>query len=428
MSIPLEARIVDLVNLIIAKGSNFLLTVLLFTLISHGMDAHAFGEFGYWWSIAIMIGGVLLGGLSSALVRVTAVHGSMRHLAVPLRHAGLGLLVLVVVWSVALLAFPQYASLLLLLAAVGLFGIVVQAQTAVLSLLRAIEATRANMIASVLIVVCVPLSLYLALGAERGLSRVFGLLAAAFALGTLAALVTSRRKLGYLLAPGSTSGASVATFFANASSFTAINVFSYAIVNVDFTLFRMIGTPAEFAVMATGKVFFERFVVPALMVFAGAVSLRVLRHPHAAGGPEARLDVRLGPRAWYGAFAMVVVLVFAYWIFAHKIRGDVTTIPLPWVVCASIGYLLYAINGILLDVMVVQRPLITVVWHVAGFIVLGGVMQAFAIYSLGVPGWALAWLLFNVVVAVVLARNGLRFRRPVGQGLSETDDLKLENQ
>jgi O-antigen/teichoic acid export membrane protein len=412
MSIPLEARLVDLVNLVVAKGSNFILTVLLFALISRGMDSRAFGEFGYWWSVALMIGGVLLGGFSSALIRAAAQYGSLRHLGTPLGAMALGLPLLACACALVLYLLPQHAALLLLLAVVALFGVTVQIQTAVLSLLRAAEATRANAIASALIVLSIPAVLYFVLGVNFSLIWVFGWLAAAFLFGTLMAVLSARVALKHFAShPGEGIGESgtpaVGRFFANASSFTAINIFSYAVVNVDFTLFRLIGSSEDFALMATAKIFFERFVVPVLMVFAGAVSLRVLRFQSRPGEPQPRLELKVRPLMWMAVPCVVLLLTAAYWIFVHWIRHDTAAIAPGWVVCASLGYLLYAVNGILLDVLVVQRSLKVVVAHVAGFLVTGCAIQAMAISQFGVPGWAIGWLLFNLLVALLLAREGL---------------------
>lgn len=408
MSIPLKIGIFDLVNLIVAKGTNFLLTMLLFALVSKGMDSRSFGEFGYWWSVSIMIGGTLVGGLSSALVRVAAVHSSLRHLSLALRHTVIGLLVLAAAWTAAILVLPEQTGPLLLFAAIALFGLTVQAQTAILALLRAIEATRANFIVSLLTLLLVPSTLYVLLGVERELPKIFYALACSFGLSTIAAMISARRPLAQLLAGRKGTPPSVMGFLNNASSFTAVSLFSYAIVNIDFTLFRIIGTPTDFATMATGKIFFERFIVPALMIFSGVVSLRVLRHPNEIGSPQVRLDVHIGILSWIGALAMVALLTIAYWVFAHLMRGDEHTIPLLWVACASAGYLLYAFNGILLDVLVIQRPLATVLAYMTGLMLLGGVVQALAIKHLGLPGWAIGWLVLNFIVTAVLARNGLR--------------------
>lgn len=427
MSIPFKARFVDLANLVIAKGSNFVVTALLFAVVARGMDTHAFAEFGYWWSIALMIGGVLLGGLSSALVRVAAVHGSLRHLAAPLRRTGLALLALTAGVALSLLAVPEWTPVMLFFGAVGAFGLAVQAQATLLALLRAVEASRANALASVLIVLLVPVALHLMLGSERALPWLFLVLACAYTSGTLVALAAVRRRLAHLYARASTPSPSIARFAAAASSFAAVNLFSYVITNVDFTLFRFVGASGEFALMGTAKVFFERFVVPALMVFAGAISLMVLRHPQAAGGRTVHLEARLSPGGIVAAIATVGLLTAAYWIFVRLIRGDVTSIPLPWIACAATGYVLFAINGVLFDVLVVRRSLVAVLTHVVAFLLLGSALQAIAISGFGVPGWALAWLAFNLIVLGVLSGEGLRLRLSGWtRGTPENDVMEVQ--
>jgi len=109
-------------------------------------------------------------------------------------------------------------------------------------------------------------------------------------------------------------------------------------------------------------------------------------------------------------------LALGYAFFASTIRGDVHTIGLGWAACASAGYLLFAINGILFDVLVVRRRLVAVVLHVVAFLGLGCAVQALAIARLGVPGWAGGWLLFNGVVLAVLAQEGLELRLPGRSG------------
>lgn len=409
MSIPVLPRLVDLTNLVIAKGANFLLTAVLFALLACGMDSQAFADFGYWWSIALMIGGILLGGLSSSLIRVAATAHTLHHLRRPLRAAGVGLVGLAAMLGLVAWAEAGWRSQILLLGALALFGLAVQAQNAVVALLRAAEATRANLLASLLILLLVPTSLHLMIGGNRSLTPVFYGLAAAFILGTFAALAMARRPIGHLFtrredpAQGSLAG-----FLTSAASFTTVNVFSYTIVNADFTLFRLIGTPGDFAVMSTGKIFFERFILPVLLVLAGAISLRVLRHPQAEGGARPRLTAQLSPLLLAGMLVAVVVLAAGYWFFATVIRGDAAVLPHAWALCAAAGYLLYAANGVMFDVLVVRRSLPTVMGHVAGFLLLGTLVQAAAIHSFGLAGWAGGWLLFNAIVAMVLAREGLQ--------------------
>jgi hypothetical protein len=407
MTIPLQARLVDVTNLLIAKGSSFLLTVLLFAILSRGMDMHAFAEFGYWWSVGVMIGGVMIGGLGATLVRITTTHGSLRHLSAPLIRIGVAFAsVSIVLWLVV--ATGEWHGAVLIAFTVTLFGVAMLAQTAVLSLLRAVEATKANLAASALVLAVVPGIMWVFVDSERDLSRVFLLLAIAFAAGTLGAYACGRASLAPLFSPRSAEQAAGAPSFSRHSlAFTATNIFSYAVMNTDFTLFRLIGTADDFATMATGKVYFERFVVPALGIFVGAISLRVLRHPNAPGTQQARLELALHPLAALGMLGLLGALTLGYWIFAHFVRGDPQTIAPHWVACAAAGYLLYSFNSILMDVLVVRRSVRTVLLHAAGFILLAGLIQASTIRLFGVPGWAIGWLVFNIGVTSLLSRSKL---------------------
>lgn len=411
MSIPLRARGIDLLNLIVGKASNFLLIAILFAIVSRGMDAQAFSAFGYWWSIGIMVGGVFLGGTGSAAVRTVAVSASLRPAlrvggwliaATPLA----GLLITAVAAGLGLLAPEQ----VLLGVVVGAFGITVMLQAIVFGLMRALEDSRSNTIASALVVVLVPGSAWLLAGPHPCLTRLFLALAAAFALGTAACIAIAWSSLRDLVHRAASASYDRRRFVRDALAFSAVNVFSYAAVNVDFTLIKWLGTAEEFALLASGKVYFERFVLPALMVFAGAISIRVLRQGQLGRGGAARIEGRLG-----GSFASSVLLAVAamaagYWVFSALIRHDPTQLATASVLAASAGYLLFAFNAVLLDVLVVRVRIRAVVLHVAAFVVLAGAVQWFAFVTLRVPGWALGWLVFNAAVTATLASECLRLR------------------
>ena len=64
---------IDFLNISIGKIANFLTTASIFYLVSGRTGSNEFSLFGYWWSIGIMIGGILLGGIASAAVREIAV-------------------------------------------------------------------------------------------------------------------------------------------------------------------------------------------------------------------------------------------------------------------------------------------------------------------------------------------------------------------
>lgn len=406
MSIPFQARLVDLSNLFLAKGANFLLTAIIFALLSSRMDANSFGEFGYWWSIAVMVGGVFLGGIVAATVRAAMVDGSLRNLTALLFGVGWSLLLLVVL--VSLFAFAKGGGVPWLLISAAIFGIAIQVQTALFSLLRVIEASWENALSTIAVVLSIPAMLLMMLSEESGLPQVFFALSGAFFLGTAIAFIVSFRKIQGLFSSSAKALSDKKVFLANSSAFIAVNLYVYLIINIDFTIFRLFGMPQDFSEMASAKIFFERFALPLLLVFSGAISMRVMRHP-IVGTQEggARLVVHLKPGAILAFVAVVGALVGGYWLFTHVIGAEVAPIPLSSVTFASTGYLLYTLSGILFDVLVVRRSFVRVAVHIAFFLLIHVSLQLVLIKTFGVSGWAIGWMLFNLFVLIFLARDGV---------------------
>jgi hypothetical protein len=123
-----------------------------------------------------------------------------------------------------------------------------------------------------------------------------------------------------------------------------------------------------------------------------------------------RLVIRFSPLLFFAATVTVLALVGAYWVFTNFIRETMAMVPLLWALCAAIGYLIYAVNAVLFDLLVVRKPFAIVVMHVALFMLTHALLQAAAISSFGVPGWAVGWLLFNLLVMLALAREGVELR------------------
>jgi hypothetical protein len=411
MSIPLRARGIDLLNLVVGKGSNFLLTVILFSMASYEMDPIKFSDFGYWWSIGIMVGGVFLGGMSSAAVRNVAITSSLRlsfrvskWLIAIVMLSGLLLSVLLVLTGVAELAQ------VLLVAAVSMFGICVMLQGVVFGLLRALEATRFNTIASAAVVILVPGITLLLAGSTPDFSRLFGALAVAFLIGTVVCVFIAWPTFRYLLNRDLSEKYDSRRIVRDTLAFTALNIFSYAAVNVDFTLIKFFGTQDEFVLLASGKVYFERFVLPVLMVFAGAVSLRVLRHTQHGAGGDARIEAKFSFSFAVSALLLVTAMASGYWVFSALLSHDLRQLSWMSAIAASIGYLLFAFNAVLLDVLVLRVRIRTVLVYVFAFVILGGTVQLMAFMTFRVSGWSLGWLAFNTVVTVFLALECLHLK------------------
>lgn len=410
MSIPFSARLVDLVNLVVAKGGNFLLAILVFGVMSRSMNESSFSEFGYWWSIALMVGGVLFGGISATLIRLVSIHGSLlSHVRSLLTSLAIGLLLLgglgiiVILW----LGYDFEATCLLL--AVGGFGVAMQFQAMLLSLLRAACATAATIRASVAWVISVPLCLWTFSFQETDLSRIFLWMALAMAIGFGVAAWVSGPSLWRLFSTQPSSSGSQESLVRNTASFVAVNFFSFAFVNIDFTLFREIGTASEYSAMAAVKIFFERFALPLMLVFSGAVSMRVLRQPDGGAGGQRGINISIR-RNLYSVFtliALIIGLTVAYQVLTPLFtQREVALTPvLSGIVVA--GYVLYMLNGVFWDVLVLRKSTRGILWRTSGLLIGYAFLQYFSIRNYGISGWAIGWFLANLVVTLVLLRGGV---------------------
>lgn len=405
MSMNFRARWTDLVNLVVAKGANFILTSILFYLMSRGMSANEFAEFGYWWSMALMVGGMTFGGVASASIRALAVHGSLAHLrTVLIRVACFLLLFLGTALGIGAL-FQTYVQVVRLGVVIALFGISVQALTWIFSLMRAMEKTRANVLASIISIGLIPALTLLIVSSKRDVAHVFGVLASGFLLTALVLIMVFRESLGVIWKTADKRTLGGHGFSSNVVLFTLINVFSYATVNMDFTMFRWLGADTEFQLFANSKIYFERFILPLMLVFSGAVSLKVLRHSDAHDGRGVRMVLGRWTYLMGAVLTVALVVILGYYVFFRFVRHESQELEVIWVGLATLGYIFYAANGILFDVLVVQSRMASVLCHVMAFLVLALIIQWVAIARFSVAGWAVGWFFFNFLVLVLLAHQ-----------------------
>ena len=79
--------------------------------------------------------------------------------------------------------------------------------------------------------------------------------------------------------------------------------------------------------------------------------------------------------------------------------------------CLSIGYLLFAFNGVLFDVLALQTSPKKILQYVLLFMLMAFFIQAIAIVFYGLVGWGVGWLIFNLAVTLVLAARTLNVNK-----------------
>jgi hypothetical protein len=403
---------IDVLNILVGKLSNSIVTASVFAFVSKNFGAGLFNSFGYWWSIGIMVGGVLLGGVGSATVRavsvsrsLTPIFGFARHILV------LNLFIAALLVATFLLFFPnEMARLRFSLAILG-FGLSVLIQNVIFGLLRAIKDSRNNLVSSIFVIFQIPFTAWMLSGSHPSLTELFFSLAVAFFISAIVSILIAWRSVCLVVSANNPRVCSQRGFILDVISFTAINLFSYVAVNVDFTLIKVLSTAAEFSMLANGKIYFERFVLPVLMVIAGAISLRILRYDKRLPDGDGPLEFK---NIYYCAsifFAVVVFVTIGYWIFNITIGSVDSRINLHWVAAASVGYILFAVNAVLFDLLAVHSTTRAVFIHAIVFMAVGAIIQLGMFHFFRMPGWATGWMVFNVIITARLIKLGVRMNR-----------------
>ena len=411
MDEKIKNRGVDFINISIGKIANFLTTASVFYLVSGRTDSNEFSLFGYWWSIGTMIGGMLLGGIASAAVREIAVARTFNLVLTFLIKALVTntIAIAFIILAIKYTAIISIEKAMFGVAVIG-FGVILLLQNITFSLLRAIQDVRSNCIGSLIVAFQVPATVWIMMDKSPKVFHLFKVLTVAFGVGTIIAVVIAWRSIRGFAVSSDRSLYKVADFRADALSFTAINFLSYSSINVDFTLMKIFSTESEFATVASGKIYFERFILPILTLFASVISLRVLRHENRWFKNINAIGLTHLKNTVIVVVIIVCLLSFSYYVFHRIIRSDSPNIGLIWVSVASLGYLLFAVNGVLFDLLVVSKNTQSVLIHVIGFVVLGAVIQWSSFASFRVPGWAIGWALFNGIITVMLAPKYFRLK------------------
>lgn len=409
MTTPFTLKLIDITNLAISKGSNFILVSVIFWLSSKNMNTKEYAAFGYWWSVAIMIGGILFGGLSSSLIRVLSIRNSLAHLIDFYMAKKILLLAFSIIITIDLFYhyfFNENRNIFLLTIVLILFGISIQLQTLVLALFRAIIATRANTVSSIISIIFIPLTLWLMVSSEnQDLQWLFLTLATAFFLNTVLICMIYKQTLLTMFTEQLSTPRQDQIFSSSILSFTAINTYTYLMLNIDFTLFKYLQPEKSFTTMATGKIFFERFILPFLLVIAGAASLSILRHRDSDSLADNMRKLKITPYYMLILITVWVGSIFGYLWFETVIRAESTLIPIFELSVLTLGYLIYSINAILFDILVIRCGFRVTIIYVAIFLIAHTCMQAIFIQFFSLTGWVLSWLLLNVTVLITLTKS-----------------------
>lgn len=401
----MKFSLIDLANILISRGGSFLLTLSIFFIIGRGMPPKEFAEFGYWWSISLMIGGLLLGGQSLAISRSFVLHGSLQHLVRPFVKF---LIVLLSAATLTLLlstyVFEIDVERVFFWGVLFAFGFILQIQVTLFAIFRVAEMFQVNFWATVLnlVLILVAVAIFAEMGRLEGIINVYKSLVISFIVGLFGMFYIGRGEIKKVFKKGESRNQSLVGFFSGSLVFMVINAFNYVVVNADFTISRNFMNSNDFFVAATAKIYFERFVLPLLLVVAGVFSMRVLR--------ERDIDNLYRYKYKnYLSYKKIAIFVFGilficggYIVFVELFRRDAVALNVTMVFCLAVGYMLMAINGVMLDAFAMKYNFGTVFVATFSMVFLYCVIQILAINMHGLLGWSVGCLLFNMFVHATL--------------------------
>ena len=398
MSIKFKINITDITNILVTKGANFISTFFIFSLMSRGLSSENFANFGYWWSIGVMLGSVALGGLATALIREVSENKSLIYIKHIILKVLATLTVLVVLFYISTRNInPNNTYYLLFIC--FLFGVSLQLQISVLSLLRAIKASKANLIASLILVIFVPLCFYLISNKKMAIDRLLINVVITYSLCLALILFSTRKIVLGLFNKKSKNINTNKKFYSNIGSFSLLTIYVSVILIVDASIFKYNADPSDFNIIATSKIYFERFILPLLLVFSGALSIMVLRYD---GDHPAILEIHLTSKKVLLFIIATGVIAAGYYLYLFTYSNQLTPLPIPVVIFITTGYLLYVLNGVLLDVLVIKKRIPTVFFYVSSLLIIYIIGQFIIIPKFGILGWSIFWLLFHLFASTTL--------------------------
>lgn len=415
--ISIKTKLSDVFNILVIKGANFIITAAVFYITTKVVNSRTFVNFGFWWSIAVMIGGVLLGGTSSSLIRVVVNTKSLRSIYIPsskFESRRSIVLSLIIAFSLLLVCLIKYSNIQLLLL-IFLFGILFQIQASVGSLLRVLEETAVNIKMSIINIITIPSVYYIiSKKCDNDLFYIILSLICAYGVGLCISILFCRNKMKLLLRP-TTLTYPIQTFIEGVMAFSAVNLFSYVLVNVDFGILKLFDQKIPFEEFGNIKIYFERFVLPIWLILAGALSIGILRESGASKTTDKlRYNFQFGWKSVFMFLLAVAASTGCFYLYLFFFQHSKNSPNLILVLIASLGYSMYAANAVLLDIFVLRNTVTTILKCLIVFFAVYTPCQLMIMSSFGAKGWATGWLMVNLIVFCLLTRGSVEISFQTG--------------
>ena len=383
----------DFFNLISFKLLNFIVVISIFFYVRNNFNNQDFVDFGYYWNISLMLAGVLFGGLSATIIRILNVKGGIKSLVDTNILKLLILFNIIIAFSVVLIAFISSDFKKIYLFLLFSFGLFFQIQTLLITVMRVKKYSLKMNVSAIISVIVVLSCFYILTNLEDSTEKLFFNLVISYLISLICIIIFLKRTLIELY-DDNEKNLDFKEYKDSYITYTAINIFTYVYLTIDFYLLRELLPEEEMILAGSTKIYFDRFIIPFLTIISGVFSLNVYRTKSNSIVGNEEININFSVNRKY--FTLIPLIVFISCFAYFYIYNEDQSINFVQILVLTICYIIFNINGVLLDgVAIKQKPLILIC--IVIFFLLGSYITYFILIgAFNFNGWIIGMGCLNI--------------------------------
>jgi len=381
----------DFFTILSSKGANFFVTSAIFYIARE--ENINFAQFGLNWSIALFLGGIIIGTLSPAIIRLLFTMGGKSWIAkytFDLNNFLKGILLFL--FLIIFFGTFEWFKLFWL-------GFFINTSIVIISILRAISAYKIVLISSAVYIFTTIGSLFI-FKVLIDLDYLSALVCS-YLISTLIISAISLVPIKAFICSADIGRFNLNNFIETYLSYFFLNVFSFGVMTLDFVMLERVLNKTQFDIFGGAKIYLDRFLIPFLSVIVGTITINFLRHESSSSTGNAYIALsKLGLKEVIAFITFLSLGLVGYYIF--NIIFQLVEIPQETIFLLIIGYMLFSLNAIYLDVIIIKYSLYFITMMFVGFFVFYLSLIYSFIILFGPQGWAIAFLLANLLILIAL--------------------------
>lgn len=385
---------IDFFNLISFKLVNFVIVAAIFFYVRNNFSNQDFIDFGYFWNISLMLAGIFFGGLSATITRILNIQGGIKSLVESNILKLFIIFNIFIALSIILIAFtlPDFGKIYFFL--LFTFGLFFQIQTLLITVMRVKKYSVKMNVSAIISLIVVLSCFYFLTNVEDSTEKLFFNLVISYLL-SLVCIIFFLKSTLINLYDRNEKTLDFKEYKDSYVAYTAINIFTYAYLTIDFYLLREMLSEEQMILAGSTKIYFDRFIIPFLTIISGVFSLNVYRtKSNSIVGNE---DIKINFEVNKKYLALIPLIIFITCFVYFYVYSTNQSINFLQVFILSFCYIIFNINGVLLDgVAIKQKPLI-LTCIVIFFLLASYIAYFILIKAFEFNGWIIGMTFLNIL-------------------------------